>query len=492
MKKFIFYVFLLLVIQITAQNRIVVNPGFNTGSNLPSSGWGNVESQLSPNPGIDGWYTTHPAYGGYSSPIEVWTDGFLGTPAQEGSHFVELNASTPSRLYQIVYLVNGENIDWEYYHRNRPGGLATQTIKYSVYSQDGSTELYVIDSYNNTITTTWTHRQGTFNVGLSTGIYQIGFESTAGTSYGNLLDNVTIDLDPLVEFTNSTAETTESESSTPYLEINGKVAHASSVTIRINSSSASNPSDYTYSSLTINVPLGEYGIADSIAIPFSIVDDNNVEGDETIEIEIVSVTGDLLQQDADGTLGNENICIYKIVDDDFLPVELTMFKVKKYGTVSAKLFWETASEINSDYFIVERLTDNNDWKQIGKIKAAGNTNIIQEYTLIDRLPMVGVNIYRLKEVDYDGSTNYSKEISYTLPVLNTLKIYPNPVINGNINIETKSTSPIFIYDSNGRMLRSEKPINQDHRYLINLSKLGPGIYYLRQDDLQYKFIVPDY
>ncbi len=490
MKYFISYILsLFLILSVSAQNRIIVNAGFNNGNNLPSSGWSLVESQKVENHEIDGWYTTHPSYNGYISPIEIWTDGFLNTPAQEGTHFVELNAAYPSRLYQIVYLINGENINWGYYHRNRPGGLATQTIKYSIYNQDGSLELYVIDTYDNTNTSSWTHRQGTFNVSLNTGIYQIGFESTTGTSYGNLLDNVTIDLEPLIEFTETNPQSTETEGTSPYLTINGKVTNNSTVTISIDNATASNPDDYTYSNLTINIPPGEYSLADSIEIPFNIINDNNVEGDETIELSITGVTGDLLQQDADGSSNNENTCTYTIIDDDVLSANITKLNIKSYNkTTTNIIIWETSTENNSNYFDIERSTDYTKWIRIGEVIAAGNSNEILHYNFIDKNPKIGLNIYRLKQVDYNNDFIYSKNISFYNNPTVKLKIYPNPINNQYLNIESQSNADIYIYNSNGTQIKVNYT-SQKNKYIINLPILKAGIYYIKQNNLLHKFIV---
>jgi hypothetical protein len=485
----IWFVILLIIIStsLSAQNRIIVNPGFNEGDNLPVSGWADVESQLASSPEIDGWYTTHSPYNGISSPIEVWTNGFLGTPAQEGSHFVELNAEEPSRLYQIVYLVIGETIHWEYYHRNRPGGLPVQTIKYSIYSEDGSSELLVVDSYSNSDTTAWTHRSGAFTVPLSTGVYQIGFESTEGTSYGNLLDNVTIELDPIVEFTTTTFEASESSGVVPHLIINGKVENPSSVSLRINSSTASSPEDYSYSSLDIDVDVGQYGIADSIPIPITIHDDTDVEGDEDIELEIVAVTGDLLQQDGDGTGGNEKICSFTIVDDDFMLAEIVKFEALMSHS-HVELIWESAAEVNCQDYIIEHSFNETDWFEIGKVKATGNSNIKQTYSYTHFYPKKGCHYYRLKQVDYDGKYQYSKpeKVDVNQP---EIQLYPNPIHADDLFVSgLYKTAKIQVFNMLGKQQTVPIQILNTQLARLNLSCLQSGIYLVKVDDYTFKIL----
>ncbi|MDE0561846.1 hypothetical protein OU792_17750, partial [Algoriphagus sp. NF] len=180
MRKFYAKPFLLLfcclgiLFESFGQNRIIVNPSFETGSIVPHNNVAYPASQAAPNPQIDGWYSTHPTFNNNQFPIEHWRSGFNNVPAQQGDYFVELNVSQSSRLYQIVYLVNGETFNWEYYHRQRIAG-ATEQIEYSIYSQNGNTKLFTLDTHTATSTSSWDRRSGTFTFTGTTGVYQIGF-----------------------------------------------------------------------------------------------------------------------------------------------------------------------------------------------------------------------------------------------------------------------------------------------------------------------------
>ncbi|SOD12413.1 hypothetical protein [Pedobacter xixiisoli] len=110
-----------------------------------------------------------------------------------------------------------------------------------------------------------------------------------------------------------------------------------------------------------------------------------------------------------------------------LPVKLTKFaaNVENGGVL---LTWETSLELNSDRFIVERSTDGNLFLPIGDIKAKGNSNGVNSYALLDRNPQAGINYYRLKQMDLDGSAEHSEILPVKFAVTATLlKIYPNPV-----------------------------------------------------------------
>ena len=88
-----------------------------------------------------------------------------------------------------------------------------------------------------------------------------------------------------------------------------------------------------------------------------------------------------------------------------LPVELTYFAASKYNQ-KVMLEWETALELNSSHFIVERSTDGINYIPVGELSAAGESYEIQSYSFIDQNPL-HENYYRLKQVDFDGSYEYS-------------------------------------------------------------------------------------
>lgn len=86
-----------------------------------------------------------------------------------------------------------------------------------------------------------------------------------------------------------------------------------------------------------------------------------------------------------------------------LPVELSEFGVESHEKMN-HLYWTTVSELNSDYFIVERSLNGAEWDYVGNTKAAGNSNDEINYRMEDRAFTSSINYYRLKQVDFDGST----------------------------------------------------------------------------------------
>lgn len=159
-----------------------------------------------------------------------------------------------------------------------------------------------------------------------------------------------------------------------------------------------------------------------------------------------------------------------------LPVELTTFKATadvEKNDVLVK--WETATEINNDYFSIERrgIMDAK-FEAIGQVKGAGNSSKPLIYNWIDAQPIAGIAYYRLRQMDADGSATYSKIESVTFNKGKKISIYPTitegplTIDNGNQRIDN-----VEVFNASGQlMLRS----NQNQ---VDLSALTRGMYLVR-------------
>ncbi|MGB6036117.1 MAG: hypothetical protein WBG42_07600, partial [Cryomorphaceae bacterium] len=117
-----------------------------------------------------------------------------------------------------------------------------------------------------------------------------------------------------------------------------------------------------------------------------------------------------------------------------LPIELISFDAELRGTY-VDLDWETATEINNDYFVVERAGENLDWKPILTVTGAGNSNSLLAYSEKDRQPLDGLSYYRLKQVDYDGEFSYSEPVAVfnnQVESSHDVFMYPNPSTSGSV------------------------------------------------------------
>lgn len=146
-----------------------------------------------------------------------------------------------------------------------------------------------------------------------------------------------------------------------------------------------------------------------------------------------------------------------------IPVELVSFNGKEVDGV-VHLTWETATETNNLGFDVERKLDNNEWVTIGHVKGKGTSSEMSAYVFRDdikALSFEGTITYRLKQIDFDGSTTYSKEINVLIVngpteyVLN--QNYPNPFNPSTVigfTLPKQSNVKLHIYDSMGRLVKT--------------------------------------
>lgn len=168
-----------------------------------------------------------------------------------------------------------------------------------------------------------------------------------------------------------------------------------------------------------------------------------------------------------------------------LPVELLHFNAFVADQVT--LHWATATEINNDYFAIERSEDGTNFYEIGRVNGSGSTNQQIDYTFIDKFPFSSTEYYRLKQVDYDGDFEHFEVLRIDTQRESahvTLHVFPTIVENGNLTI--KSNQPfqmqeLTIYNLNGgksvsltNQSKQENPLT----YQVNTQFLTTGLYLL--------------
>ncbi|MES2847717.1 MAG: GEVED domain-containing protein [Bacteroidota bacterium] len=166
-----------------------------------------------------------------------------------------------------------------------------------------------------------------------------------------------------------------------------------------------------------------------------------------------------------------------------LPVGLLAFNAQRAAKVN-KVTWTTSQEINTDKFIVERSTDGRNFTAIGEVAAAGNSSNNISYSYIDYTPAMGVNFYRLKVIERNGSLKYSAVRSVRNEGTADIAIYPNPVkgmMMLNITSDRIDKAIVTISDMNGRLVQVRtNAINEGSNYInINTAALSSGTYIVK-------------
>ena len=158
-----------------------------------------------------------------------------------------------------------------------------------------------------------------------------------------------------------------------------------------------------------------------------------------------------------------------------LPIDLIDFKAELIKQKEIYLNWRTASELNNDYFLVEKSMDGQNWLWVEKIEGAGNSSEEIVYQTVDYInENFSTLYYRLTQVDFDGSSTTSKTISVAIPFEEyNSSIYPNPFEN-NVTINTTAGAKLCIINIGGNIVYQtylERNQNQ-----INLDFLPKGFY----------------
>src|SRR4029077_10054898 len=111
-----------------------------------------------------------------------------------------------------------------------------------------------------------------------------------------------------------------------------------------------------------------------------------------------------------------------------LPVTLLDFNAVYNNTENdVNITWSTSSQVNNKLFTVERSLDGTSFSEIADLPGAGTNSQILNYSTIDPNPVPGIDYYRLKQTDYDGSFTYSKVVPVNVTANNSLVLFPNPV-----------------------------------------------------------------
>lgn len=159
---------------------------------------------------------------------------------------------------------------------------------------------------------------------------------------------------------------------------------------------------------------------------------------------------------------------------------------------NARILWQTHSEINNDYFQIERSMDGILFEAISQIKGSGNTNDLSTYEYIDKSILPGnIYQYRVKQVDYDGKFEYSTLVEVATKKQIEIRIQPNPVNNLlkiEINNPQNQAIELTINSMNGYKVRTIFMASEQYFIESDISDLPPGAYFISSNYSDIKHI----
>jgi hypothetical protein len=161
-----------------------------------------------------------------------------------------------------------------------------------------------------------------------------------------------------------------------------------------------------------------------------------------------------------------------------LPIELLSFTSSCDNEMGIVLEWLTATELNNDFFTIERSIDAINFESIGEVQGQGNSAYQHTYYFRDMISNGGITYYRLKQTDFNGAFTYSEIIAENCEEYFSYLIYPNPMTDVLYIQAQQSTNDIYfeIIDFKGSIVKQSYFAKSTS---VSVSDLSAGIYTLR-------------
>jgi hypothetical protein len=193
--------------------------------------------------------------------------------------------------------------------------------------------------------------------------------------------------------------------------------------------------------------------------------------------------------DGDGTAvaPNAGFDLDAIKATDVIPVELVSFTAESVDD-EVILKWQTSTETNNSGFeiLCSAQNENYDWEKIGFVEGKGTTTEISNYVFTDKIGMPGVYNYKLKQIDFDGSINYSNIVEVNLNTPTDFVLYQNypnpfnPSTKIKFSLPIQSNVKLKIYNAVGQLVETILDKQMDagyHEFNFNAASYPSGIYF---------------
>jgi hypothetical protein len=164
-----------------------------------------------------------------------------------------------------------------------------------------------------------------------------------------------------------------------------------------------------------------------------------------------------------------------------LPVRFSSFNANLKSR-QTHLLWQTSYEENNRYYQAERSADGINWGAIYTVEGAGvRSNNIRNYATIDKQPLNGVNYYRIRQVNTDGSFSFSDVRTVNNGIGNAISIYPNPgkgifTVSG---LSKGQSHQLRVLDITGKLIQSANTSADMYRF--NMTDAAHGVYFIQVD-----------
>ncbi|PHK98025.1 hypothetical protein CGL56_12605 [Neolewinella marina] len=182
--------------------------------------------------------------------------------------------------------------------------------------------------------------------------------------------------------------------------------------------------------------------------------------------------------------------LFLVVSDAAAPVDWLDFRAVARVT-GVELQWEVASETENDYFRVERSVDGTEWEALDEVAGNGTSNRYAAFSYLDATPAAGTNFYRLAQVDFDGTVDYSAVVTALWEAPESeLLTFPNP-FTSRLTVRTSADLPgqPRMFDLQGREVSQQLRITVEGRQaVVEADSLPIGVYLIQWGSEQQRVV----
>ncbi|MFN0293105.1 Ig-like domain-containing protein [Pedobacter helvus] len=179
--------------------------------------------------------------------------------------------------------------------------------------------------------------------------------------------------------------------------------------------------------------------------------------------------------------GTSTATVNVTVSPDPLPVTIAKGLTLKKEADGVRLTWTTASETNNSKFIIYRGGNDTQLAELKMIDGKINSSVLQDYSFLDSRPLIGVNYYRLAQVDLDGKKSILGEKAIEYQIAHPeLAVYPNPT-TGKITLDfaPKKYQKVQLTSIHGSVLMEQTISSSSSQCSFEMSRLPAGTYLIR-------------
>lgn len=189
----------------------------------------------------------------------------------------------------------------------------------------------------------------------------------------------------------------------------------------------------------------------------------------------VSLGGAFANWSVPSNAGNQGSGFTTVLNSSPLNIQFIDFTAKADANCSVDLAWKTVAEKNTEKFLIERSADGTTFASVGEVKAATTTQEVNEYSFVDRRPVNGHNLYRIRQVAVGGKSTTSNVESVKMACsVDEISIYPNPT-EGIVYIKgLTDKGTVRIFNALGQLVLEKEVQNTVEG--INMNALANGFY----------------